>query len=133
MTVKTKLGLGYGYYIGEDEIYFPTMPSIFDTTPEDVDGNSNPVSDKSSDPKTNDFTSCDSSDKSSSPNSVESSVFSPRVAESESNLKTAAQEDISFNNNTPSVSYVKDDKHSSFGCNKNGLRHGAAYYCDDMF
>ncbi|GKE50363.1 hypothetical protein Tco_1481621, partial [Tanacetum coccineum] len=85
-------------------------------------------SDKSSDPKTNDFTSCDSSDKSSSPKSVESSVFSPRVAESESNLKTAAQEDISFNNNTPSVSVssvssVKDDKHSSFGCNKNGLRH----------
>ncbi|GJZ44101.1 putative ribonuclease H-like domain-containing protein [Tanacetum coccineum] len=43
MTVKTKLGLGYGDYIGEDEIYYPTMPSIFDTTPEDVDGNSNPV------------------------------------------------------------------------------------------
>ncbi|GJW33940.1 putative ribonuclease H-like domain-containing protein [Tanacetum coccineum] len=178
MTVKTKLGLGYGDYIGEDEIYYPTMPSIFDTTPEDVDGNSNPVrfvkegamnvvpppitgtfmptsihsdfdesqmtygknsndqsetdsndfvscasSDKSSEPKTNDFASCDSSDKSSSPKSVESSVFSPRVAESESNLKTAAQEDISFNNNTPSVSSVKDDKHSSFGCNKNGLRH----------
>ncbi|GJR63709.1 ribonuclease H-like domain-containing protein, partial [Tanacetum coccineum] len=80
-------------------------------------------SDKSSEPKTNDFASCDSSDKSSSPKSVESSVFSPRVAESESNLKTAAQEDISFNNNTPSVSSVKDDKHSSFGCNKNGLRH----------
>ncbi|GJS21972.1 hypothetical protein Tco_0450604 [Tanacetum coccineum] len=179
MTVKTKLGLGYGDYIGEDEIYYPTMPSIFDITPEDVDGNSNPVrfvkegaindvpppitgtfmptfihsdfdesqmtygknsndqsetdsndfvscasSDKSSEPKTNDFASCDSSDKSSSPKSVESSVFSPRVAESESNLKTAAQEDISFNNNTPSVSSVKDDKHSSFGCNKNGLRHG---------
>ncbi|GJV01625.1 hypothetical protein Tco_1335194 [Tanacetum coccineum] len=165
MTVKTKLGLGYGDYIGEDEIYYPTMPSIFDTTPEDVDGNSNPVrfvkegamnavpppitgtfmptsihsdfdesqmtygknsndqsetdsndfvscasSDKSSEPKTNDFASCDSSDKSSSPKSVESSVFSPRVAESESN-------------NTPSVSSFKNDKHSSFGCNKNGLRH----------
>ncbi|GJX43087.1 ribonuclease H-like domain-containing protein [Tanacetum coccineum] len=41
---KVKLGLGYGDYIGEDEIYYPTMPSIFDTTPEDVDGNSNPVS-----------------------------------------------------------------------------------------
>ncbi|GJX55590.1 hypothetical protein Tco_0285487 [Tanacetum coccineum] len=79
--------------------------------------------DKSLKPKTNDFASCDSSDKSSSPKSVESSVFSPRVVESESNLKTAAQEDISFNNNTPSVSFVKDDKHSSFGCNKNGLRH----------
>ncbi|GKA73679.1 hypothetical protein Tco_0779981 [Tanacetum coccineum] len=67
------------------------------------------------------FASWCSSDKSSSPKSVESSVFSPRVAESESNLKIAAQEDISFNNNTPSVSSVKDDKHSSFGCNKNDL------------
>ncbi|GJV39126.1 hypothetical protein Tco_1417566 [Tanacetum coccineum] len=157
MTVKTKLGLGYGDYIGEDEIYYPTMPSIFDTTPEDVDGNSTPVrfvkegemnavpppitgkfmptsihsdfdesqmtygknsndqsetdsndfvscasSDKSSEPKTNDFASCDSSDKSSSPKSVESSVFSPRVAESESNLKIAAQDRTFFNNNTPS-------------------------------
>ncbi|GJU82239.1 ribonuclease H-like domain-containing protein [Tanacetum coccineum] len=79
--------------------------------------------DKSSEPKINDFASCDSSDKSSSRKSVELSIFSPRVAESESNLKIAAQEDISFNNNTPSVSSVKDDKHSSFGCNKNGLRH----------
>ncbi|GJW95699.1 putative ribonuclease H-like domain-containing protein [Tanacetum coccineum] len=43
LTVKTKLGLGYRDYIGEDEIYYPTMPSIFDTTPKDVDGNSNPV------------------------------------------------------------------------------------------
>ncbi|GJX30323.1 hypothetical protein Tco_0238402 [Tanacetum coccineum] len=58
------------------------------------------------------FASCDSSDKSSLRKSVESSIFSPRVAESESNLKTAAQEDISFNNNTPYVSSVKDDKHS---------------------
>ncbi|GJQ94885.1 hypothetical protein Tco_0006024 [Tanacetum coccineum] len=92
--------------------------------PEDVMYPPNPVSDKSSEPKTNDFASCDSSDKSSSPKSVESSVFSPRVAEfPESNLKTAAQEDISFNNNTPYFSSVKDDKHSSFGCNKNGLRH----------
>ncbi|GJY50808.1 hypothetical protein Tco_0441655 [Tanacetum coccineum] len=37
MTVKTKLGMGYGDYIGEDEIYYLTMPSIFDTTPKDVD------------------------------------------------------------------------------------------------
>ncbi|GJY65238.1 ribonuclease H-like domain-containing protein [Tanacetum coccineum] len=28
MTVKTKLGLGYGDYIGEDEIYYPTMPTV---------------------------------------------------------------------------------------------------------
>ncbi|GKC14425.1 hypothetical protein Tco_1011207, partial [Tanacetum coccineum] len=165
MSVKTKLGLGYGDYIGEDEVYYPTMPSIFDSTPEEVDGNPNPVrfvkeggmnvvhppitgkfmptsihsdfdesqmtygkksndlpkidsnefvscasSDKTSEPKTNDFALCDSSDKSSSPKSVESSVFSTRVAESESN-------------NTPSVSSFKNDKHSSFGCNKNGLRH----------
>ncbi|GJR31250.1 hypothetical protein Tco_1107482 [Tanacetum coccineum] len=61
------------------------------------------------------FASWCSSDKSSSPKFVESSVFSPRVAESESNLKIVAQEDISFYNNTPSVSSVKDDKHSSFG------------------
>ncbi|GJU69608.1 ribonuclease H-like domain-containing protein [Tanacetum coccineum] len=37
MTIKTKLGLGYEDYTGEDEIYYPTMPSIFDTTLEDVD------------------------------------------------------------------------------------------------
>ncbi|GJV81124.1 ribonuclease H-like domain-containing protein [Tanacetum coccineum] len=123
MSVKTKLGLGYGDYIGEDEVYYLTMPSIFDPTLEEVDGNPTPVSDKSSEPKTNDFASCDSSDKSSSPKSVESSVFSTRVAESASKSKTAAQEDISFNNNTPSVSSFKDDKHSSFGCNKNNLRH----------
>ncbi|GKC30833.1 putative ribonuclease H-like domain-containing protein, partial [Tanacetum coccineum] len=43
MFVKTKLGLGYGDYIGEDEVYYPTMPSIFDPTPEEVDGNPTPV------------------------------------------------------------------------------------------
>ncbi|GJZ56384.1 putative ribonuclease H-like domain-containing protein [Tanacetum coccineum] len=148
MTVKTKLGLGYGDYIGEDEIYYPTMPSIFDTTPEDVDGNSNPVrfvkegamnavpppitgtfmptsihSDFDESQMTYGKNSNDQSETDSNDFSVESSIFSPRVVESESNLKTAAQEDISFNNNTPSVSSVKDDKHSSFGCNKNGLRH----------
>ncbi|GJY50807.1 hypothetical protein Tco_0441654 [Tanacetum coccineum] len=69
------------------------------------------VTTQSLEPKTNDFASCDSSDK-----SVESSVFSPRVAESESNLNTAAQEDVSFNNNTPFVSSVKDDKTFYFGC-----------------
>ncbi|GJV39124.1 hypothetical protein Tco_1417564 [Tanacetum coccineum] len=39
MSVKTKLGLGYGDYIGEDEVYYPTMPTIFYPTPEEVDGN----------------------------------------------------------------------------------------------
>ncbi|GJY18230.1 hypothetical protein Tco_0389721 [Tanacetum coccineum] len=110
MSIKTKLGLGYGDYIGEDEVYYPTMPSIFDPTPEEVDGNPTPVSDKPSDPKTNDFASCDSSDKS-SPKSGDSSVFSHSAAESESTSKIAVQEDISFNN-TPTVS-----------CNKDCLRH----------
>ncbi|GJW26188.1 hypothetical protein Tco_0039999 [Tanacetum coccineum] len=148
MSVKTKLGLGYGDYIGEDEVYYPTMPSIFDPTPEEVDGNPTPVrfvkegemnavpppitgkfmptsihSDfdesqmtygkKSNDlPETdsNNFVSCDSSDKS-SPKSGDSSVSSLSAAESESTSKTAVQEDISFNN-TPTIS-----------CNKDGLRH----------
>ncbi|GJU43515.1 putative ribonuclease H-like domain-containing protein [Tanacetum coccineum] len=43
MSVKTKIGLGYGDYIGEDEVYYPTMPSIFNPTPEEVDGNPTPV------------------------------------------------------------------------------------------
>ncbi|GJS19214.1 ribonuclease H-like domain-containing protein [Tanacetum coccineum] len=69
--------------------------------------------DKSSEPKTNDFASCDSSDNSSSPKSVESSVFSPRVAESESNLKIRLPRlIISFNNNIFLVSSVMDDKNS---------------------
>ncbi|GJY27115.1 ribonuclease H-like domain-containing protein [Tanacetum coccineum] len=42
MTVKTKLGLGYGDYIGEDEIILFTYASILIATPE-CGGNSNPV------------------------------------------------------------------------------------------
>ncbi|GJX47641.1 hypothetical protein Tco_0272831 [Tanacetum coccineum] len=51
MSVKSRLGLGYRDYIGEDEVYYPTMPSIFDSTLEEVDGKPNPVSDKSSVPR----------------------------------------------------------------------------------
>ncbi|GJZ17916.1 hypothetical protein Tco_0554039 [Tanacetum coccineum] len=98
--------------------FMPTsIHSDFDESQMTYGKNSNDQSETDS----NDFVSCAST---SSPKSVESSVFSPRVVESESNLKIVAQEDISFNNNTPSVSSVKDDKYSSFGCNKNGLRHG---------
>ncbi|GJT62790.1 hypothetical protein Tco_1006323 [Tanacetum coccineum] len=77
--LETNSLVGYGDYIGEDEVYYPTMPSIFYPTPEEVDGNPTPVSDKPSDPKTNDFASCDSSDKS-SPKSGDSSVFSDSAA-----------------------------------------------------
>ncbi|GKA04312.1 ribonuclease H-like domain-containing protein [Tanacetum coccineum] len=134
MTVKTKLGLGFVKEGAMNDLpppitrtFMPTsIYSDFDESQITYGKNSNDQSetdsndfvscassDKSLEPKINDFASCDSSDKSSSRKSVESSIFSPRVAESESNLKIAAQEDISFNNNTFYVSSVKDDKHSS--------------------
>ncbi|GKB87944.1 hypothetical protein Tco_0960216 [Tanacetum coccineum] len=38
MSTRTKFGLGYGETFGSDEVFDPSAPSIFDTTPEDVEG-----------------------------------------------------------------------------------------------
>ncbi|GKF51492.1 hypothetical protein Tco_0147959, partial [Tanacetum coccineum] len=38
MSTRTKFGLGYGETFGSDEVFDPSAPSIFDSTPEDVEG-----------------------------------------------------------------------------------------------
>ncbi|GKC30917.1 protein SRG1 [Tanacetum coccineum] len=38
MSTRTKFGLGFGETFGSDEVFDPSAPSIFDTTPEDVEG-----------------------------------------------------------------------------------------------
>ncbi|GKA58963.1 hypothetical protein Tco_0758276 [Tanacetum coccineum] len=38
MSSRSKFGLGYGETFGSDEVFDPSAPSIFDTTPEDVVG-----------------------------------------------------------------------------------------------
>ncbi|GJY46154.1 putative ribonuclease H-like domain-containing protein [Tanacetum coccineum] len=38
MSTRTKFGLGYGETFGLDEVFDPSAPSIFDSTPEDVEG-----------------------------------------------------------------------------------------------
>ncbi|GJX53494.1 putative ribonuclease H-like domain-containing protein [Tanacetum coccineum] len=38
MSSRSKFGLGYGDTFGSDEVFDPSAPSIFDTTPEDVEG-----------------------------------------------------------------------------------------------
>ncbi|GJZ76468.1 hypothetical protein Tco_0641140 [Tanacetum coccineum] len=38
MSSRSKFGLGFGETFGLDEVFNPSAPSIFDTTPEDVEG-----------------------------------------------------------------------------------------------
>ncbi|GKD91843.1 putative ribonuclease H-like domain-containing protein, partial [Tanacetum coccineum] len=38
MSTRTKFGLGFGETFGSDEVFDPSIPSIFDTTPEEVEG-----------------------------------------------------------------------------------------------
>ncbi|GJS24472.1 putative ribonuclease H-like domain-containing protein [Tanacetum coccineum] len=38
MSTRTKFGLGYGETFGSDEVFDPSAPSIFDSTPEDAEG-----------------------------------------------------------------------------------------------
>ncbi|GJR64149.1 putative ribonuclease H-like domain-containing protein [Tanacetum coccineum] len=38
MSTRTKFGLGYGETFGSDEVFDPSAPSIFDSTPKDVEG-----------------------------------------------------------------------------------------------
>ncbi|GJV76340.1 putative ribonuclease H-like domain-containing protein [Tanacetum coccineum] len=38
MSSRSKFGLGFGETFGSDEVFDPSAPSIFDTTPEDVEG-----------------------------------------------------------------------------------------------
>ncbi|GJU00114.1 putative ribonuclease H-like domain-containing protein [Tanacetum coccineum] len=38
MSSRSKFGLGFGETFGSDEVFDPFAPSIFDTTPEDVEG-----------------------------------------------------------------------------------------------
>ncbi|GJV34078.1 ribonuclease H-like domain-containing protein [Tanacetum coccineum] len=160
MSVRTKVGLGFNNYIGENESGWDDSAfSVFTTNSKEVDGrplfnrfakadsmkasstsgDSNSVSndfvscdnsDKSSEVNTNDFASSDSSVKSSEPKSNDSTSCastssvstSESEAEIESNVGTPIQEPIIVQD-LPSFSCNSSDKNentSRTSCNKNG-------------
>ncbi|GJT55718.1 putative ribonuclease H-like domain-containing protein [Tanacetum coccineum] len=159
MSVRTKVGLGFTNYIGENELGWDDSAfSVFTTNSKEVEdhtdldesqmsygtksstsGDSNSVSndfvscdnsDKSSEVNSNDFASSDSSVKSSEPKSNDSTSCastssistSESEAEIESNVGTPIQETINVQD-LPSFSCNSSDKNgntSRTSCNKNG-------------
>ncbi|GKA47135.1 hypothetical protein Tco_0740018 [Tanacetum coccineum] len=79
MSSRSKFGLGFGETFGSDEVFDPSAPSIFDTTPEDVAEKPLYDSDKSSDSETTGFASCVLSVKSSSSKTNEPLASAPRI------------------------------------------------------
>nr|GEV90603.1 hypothetical protein [Tanacetum cinerariifolium] len=141
MSVRTKRGLGLDKYIGEGELGIDDSNiSIFHTTSDDLEGQ--PIYNRSSNPSTNDFQTCDSSQECSRPNHSDhdsnDSIFSISAPASESSdtivIDCARQEDF------PSVcpsSIETDVKSSKTLCNKFGSfnkgshfrKHKSCYVC----
>ncbi|GKD77862.1 ribonuclease H-like domain-containing protein, partial [Tanacetum coccineum] len=138
MSSRSKFGLGFGETFRSDEVFDPPAPSIFDTTPEDVAEKShvsnnyfetNSVSndfvscdnsDKSSDSKTTDFASCVSSVKSSSSKTNEPLASAPSSVDFKPVSKTADQQS-NFTNADSSFSFKENVKPPRNLCNKSGI------------
>ncbi|GJV56175.1 retrovirus-related pol polyprotein from transposon TNT 1-94 [Tanacetum coccineum] len=177
MSSRSKFGLGYGETFGSDEVFDPSAPSIFDTTPEDVEGKpfydrfvkavgmhavpppitgtfmppsnkpdlddtqvtygsksnnyfeTNSVSndfvscdnsDKSSDSETTGFASCVSSVKSSSSKTNEPLASAPSSVDFKTVSKTADQQPSSTNDDS-SFSFKKNVIPPRNLCNKSGM------------
>ncbi|GJV32524.1 putative ribonuclease H-like domain-containing protein [Tanacetum coccineum] len=177
MSSRSKFGLGFGDTFGSDEVFDPSGPSIFDTTPEDVaekplydrfvkairmhvvpppiighfmPPSNNPDlddtqftygsksnnyfetnsvsndfvscdnSDKSSDSETTDFASCVSSVKSSSSKTNEPLASAPSSVDFKPVSKTADQQSNSTNDDS-SFSFKENVKPPRNLCNKSGI------------
>ncbi|GJS92027.1 ribonuclease H-like domain-containing protein, partial [Tanacetum coccineum] len=177
MSSRSKFGLGFGETFGSDEVFDPSGPSIFDTTPEDVaekplydrfvkavgmhavpppitgtfmPPSNNPDlddtqftygsksnnyfetnsvsndfvscdnSDKSSDSETTDFASCVSSVKSSSSKTNEPLASAPSSVDFKTMSETADQQPSSTNDNS-SFSFKENVKPPRNSCNKSGV------------
>nr|GEU60376.1 xylulose kinase-1 [Tanacetum cinerariifolium] len=90
MSTRTKLGLRFKEYIGSDEVFNLSTPSVFDPEPENREVKSLYESDKSSESETYDFASC---------------VSSPKTNNSFSTIdvKILPKSDVKDPNNFPSV------------------------------
>ncbi|GJX57037.1 putative ribonuclease H-like domain-containing protein [Tanacetum coccineum] len=177
MSSRTKFGLGYGHTFRSDEVFDPSAPSIFDTTPEDVEGK--PIYDRfvkavgmhvvpppiigtfmppsnmhdlddtqvtygskstnyfEFNTVSNDFVSCDNSDKSSDSEttgfeSCVSSVKSPSTTTNEhlasasssvdnKTVSKTADQRPSSTNNDPSFSFTENVKPPRNLCNTSGI------------
>ncbi|GJZ73267.1 putative ribonuclease H-like domain-containing protein, partial [Tanacetum coccineum] len=177
MSSRSKFGLGFGETFGSDEVFDPSGPSIFDTTPEDVaekplydrfvkavgmnavpppitgtfmppsntpdlddtqvtygsksnnyfetnsvsnDFVSCDNSDKSSDSETTDFASCVSSVKSSSSKTNEPLASAPSSVDFKTVSETADQQPSSSNDDS-SFSFKENVKPPRNLCNKSGI------------
>ncbi|GJU16110.1 putative ribonuclease H-like domain-containing protein [Tanacetum coccineum] len=177
MSSRSRFGLGFGDTFGSDEVFDPSAPSIFDTTPEDVaekpiydrfvkvvgmhavpppitgtfmPPSNNPDlddtqftygskstnnfetnsvsndfvscdnSDKSSDSETTDFASCVSSVKSSSSKTNEPLASTPSSVDFKTVSETADQQSNSTNDDS-SFSFKENVKPPRNLCNKSGI------------
>nr|GEY37206.1 ribonuclease H-like domain-containing protein [Tanacetum cinerariifolium] len=135
-AAETKLGLGFKEYIGSDEVCDLFTPSVFDPDPEnresdlaETQATFGPKSNTSSIPtyESNDFVSCDNSDKSSASETYDfaSCVSSPKTNDSFStvDVKLLPKFDIkgpSLTNGLPSCSFKENVKPPRNLCNKSG-------------
>ncbi|GKA27363.1 DUF4219 domain-containing protein [Tanacetum coccineum] len=122
MSSRSKFGLGFGETFGSDEVFDPSAPSIFDTTPEDVEGKPLYDSDKSSDSETTCFASCVSSVKSSSSKTNEHLASASSLVDFKTVSKTADQKPSSTIDD-PSFSFKENVKTLRNICNKSGINN----------
>ncbi|GJS80384.1 hypothetical protein Tco_0730265 [Tanacetum coccineum] len=113
MSTRTKIGLGFKEYFGEDEVFDLYRPSTM--YPEPVEQEVNPLysSDKSSDSAT--YASCDSSLK------TKTKDFPPAVG-----ITTLPESDVEDPNSTtgsPSFSCSENVKSPRIICNKSGMNN----------
>ncbi|GJU64016.1 putative ribonuclease H-like domain-containing protein [Tanacetum coccineum] len=120
MSTRTKFGLGFGETFRSDEVFDPSAPSIFDTTPEDVEGKPLYDSDKSSGSETTGFASCVSSVKSSSSKTNEPLASAPSSVDFKTVSEIADQQPSSTNDDS-SFSFKENVKPPRNLCNKSGI------------
>nr|GEV46506.1 putative ribonuclease H-like domain-containing protein [Tanacetum cinerariifolium] len=111
MSTRTKLGLGFKEFIGSDEVFDLSIPSVFDPEPENREVKSLYKSDKSSESKTYDFASCVSSPK------TNDSFFTVDVKI----LPKSDVKDPSPTNGFSSCSFKENVKPPRNLCNKSGI------------
>ncbi|GJW63268.1 putative ribonuclease H-like domain-containing protein [Tanacetum coccineum] len=133
MSTRTKVGLGFKEYFGENEVFDLSRPSTMYPEPVEQEVSYGSKSDnKTSETlsESNDFVSCDNSDKSSDSEtyaSCDSSLktktkdFPPAV-----DIKTLPESDVEDPNSTagsPSFSCLENVKSPRIFCNKSGMNN----------
>nr|GEV39926.1 ribonuclease H-like domain-containing protein [Tanacetum cinerariifolium] len=126
MSVRTKRGLGLDKYIGEGELGIDDSKfSIFHTNSDELEGQPNYNSDRSSTPSTNDFQTCDSSQECSRPNHSNhdsndsiSNVFAPASESKDTIVIDCARQEDFPSDHSLRLEKAKDKGIVDSGCSR---------------